>query len=232
MEMQCPCLILLGGQLTVPHPQRRALRKLSFLWLTSGSRLTPCIAADTDGCVLCSSQARRTHCWQGSSTGVATGTLGVSADTPQVWVPVPSLCCCHSDPHWELYLNKVKGFLCWFQCFLLPLIERHCTGLAAPLAVSNHILGSLGLIPCQLCLHTTCTVTVQSNDVPIPYQHWAAGNRHRWVAGGVSPIILGQGTWLPVHVTGEGRCELILLVFLQRLTVPIAQGSLLVPTQG
>lgn len=170
-----------GAAHCAPSPGERdgALRKLSFLWLAGGSKLTPCTTADTEGCVLCSSQATRTHRWQGSSMGVATGTLGVPADTPQAWVPGPSLCCCHSDPHWELYLNKVKGFQCWFQCFLLPLIERHCTGLAAPPVVSNHIVGSLGLIPCQLCLHTACTVTVGSNDVPIPYQHWAAGNRHR-----------------------------------------------------
>lgn len=37
---------------------------------------------------------------------------------------------------------------------------------------------------------------------------------------------------MSVRVTGEGRCELILLVLLQNLTVPIARGSLLVPTQG
>lgn len=37
---------------------------------------------------------------------------------------------------------------------------------------------------------------------------------------------------MSVRVTGEGRCELILLVLLHSLTVPIARGSTLVPTQG
>lgn len=43
--------------------------------------------------------------------------------------------------------------------------------------------------------HTACAVTVGSGDAPIPYQHWAAGNRHRGVVGGVSPTVLGKGTW-------------------------------------
>lgn len=137
-----------------------ALRKLSFPWLGSGSRLTPCTAADTDGCVLCSSQAMRTHLWQGSSTGIAIGTVGAL----QIHARCGCLCCCHSDPHQDLYVNEAKGFQRWLRCFLLPLTERHCAGLAAPPVASNHIAGTLGLTSCQLCLHITHRLRCHSGE--------------------------------------------------------------------